>query len=72
MAFDYSKLLGRIIEKFGTRAAFAEAVGLAESSVSNRLKHRVQISSEEIMLWGQVLDIPAEEIPAYFLTPEVR
>ena len=74
MQFDHSKLLGRIVEKFGTRAAFAAAVGLAESAVSYRLNNRVHLDSEEIVLWSspELLDIPAEEIPAYFLTPKVR
>ena len=72
--FDFSKLRGRIIEKFGTCAAFAEAVGLPESSLSNRLNNRVQIDAEEIMLWSrpEMLDIPAENIHIYFLTPKVR
>ena len=74
MQFDHSKLCGRIVEKFGTRAAFAAAVGLAESAVSNRLNNRVHMDSEEIIFWSspEILDIPAEEITAYFLTPKVR
>lgn len=74
MPFDFSKLRGRIIEKFGTCAAFAEAVGLPESSVSARLNNRVSIDSDEIMEWIQpgLLDIPVTEIHIYFLTPIVR
>ena len=74
MAFDLSKLRGRIIEKFGTCAAFAAAVGLPESSVSARLNNRIMIDSDEILRWSgpEVLDIPAEEIHVYFLTPKVR
>ena len=72
--FDFSKLRGRIVEKFGTCAAFAAAVGLPESAISNRLNNRVQIDAEEILLWSrpEILDIPAEEIHVYFLTPKVR
>ena len=72
--FDFSKLRGRIVEKFGTCAAFAAAVGLPESAISNRLNNRVQIDAEEIILWSrpEILDIPAEEIHVYFLTPKVR
>lgn len=74
MAFDFSKLRGRIIEKFGTCAAFAAAVNLPESSVSARLNNKVKIDSDEIMRWCQpdILDIPPEEIHVYFLTPKVR
>lgn len=74
MVFDFSKLRGRIVEKFGTCAAFAVAVGLPESSISSRLSNRVKIDSEEIMRWSQpdLLDIPASELHIYFLTPKVR
>lgn len=74
MAFDFSKLRGRIIEKFGTCAAFAAVVGLPESSVSARLNNKIKIDSDEIVRWCQpdILDIPAEEIHVYFLTPKVR
>ena len=72
--FDFSKLRGRIVEKFGTCAAFAVAVGLPESAISNRLNNRVPIDSEEIVLWSrpEMLDIPAEELHIYFFTPKVR
>lgn len=32
MAFDYSKLKGRIIEKYGTQAAFAKAMGTSQKN----------------------------------------
>lgn len=72
--FDFSKLRGRIVEKFGTCAAFAAAVGLQAPALSDRLNNRVQIDAEEIILWSrpEMLDIPAEEIHVYFLTPKVR
>lgn len=74
MAFDFSKLRGRIVEKFGTCAAFAEAVGLPRSALSDRLHNRVMIDSDEIIQWSrpEILDIPAEEIHNFFLTPKVR
>ena len=31
MVFDYSKLSGRIVEKFGTQYNFAIAMGLSET-----------------------------------------
>lgn len=74
MQFDFNKLCGRIVEKFGTRAAFALAADIPESALSNRLNNRVTIDSDEIMNWSrpEMLDIPAEEIHIYFLTPKVR
>ena len=37
MAYDYAKLNGRIIEKCGTQAVFAERMGLSERTVSLKL-----------------------------------
>lgn len=68
MKFDHSKLLGRITEKFGSQRALAVAIGWTESKLSARLNNSVHFDSEEIMLLSapDVLDIPCEEIPAYF------
>ena len=37
MAFDYSKLKGKIVEKFQTQQAFAKAMELSERSLSLKL-----------------------------------
>ena len=70
MQFDHSKLLGRIIEKFGSQRALATAIGWTESKLSARLNNSVQFDTEEIIMLcaPDVLDIPSEEIPAYFFT----
>ena len=34
MSYSYNKLIGRIIEKFGTRKRFAEAINISENSLS--------------------------------------
>lgn len=74
MQFDFSRLAGRIVEKFGTRSAFAAAVGIGESSLSEKLNNKRQIDSTEIVEWSGpgLLDIPAEQLHLYFLTPKVR
>ena len=70
MNFDHSKLLGRIVEKFGSQRALATEIGWTESKLSARLNNSVHFDSEEIVLLcaHDVLDIPSEEIPAYFFT----
>ena len=72
--FDYSKLIGRIIEKFGTRRAFAEAVGISENSMSQKLSHKMAITTEDIKKWclPEFLDIPCEEIGFYFFALQVQ
>ena len=34
MVYSYSKLKGRIVEKFGSQSAFANELGVSENSVS--------------------------------------
>ena len=72
MAFDYRKLEGLIVEKFGTQSNFAEALGWSNSRVSARLNGTAKFSTEDIKLWSNVLGIPADEIPVYFFTLKVR
>lgn len=69
--FDNSKLLGKIIEKFKTRSAFAEAMGLSSSALSYRLKTN-NWHSKDIMKAVEILEIPAAEISDYFFANKVR
>lgn len=71
MAFDFSKLRGRIIEKFGSCDRFAAAMGRSKVWLSSRLNNVVQWRSAEMREAALLLEIPLEEIPVYFLTPKV-
>ena len=68
MKFNYDKLNGRIVEKFGSRRAFAEAFGVTENTLSRKLNHKVRITSADIIKMCSVdlLDIPTEQIHEYF------
>ena len=68
MPYNYSKLLGRIVEKVGTRANFAEKLGLSERSMSLKLNGRVGWKQTEISKACEILEILPAEIPAYFFT----
>lgn len=72
--FDYSKLTGRIIEKFGTRRAFAEAVGISENSMSQKLTNKMSITTDDIKEWSkpEFLDICCDQIGVYFFTLKVQ
>lgn len=72
MEFDFSKLLGRIIEKFGTRSAFATAMDLADSALSNRINNKVPFDTAEIYMACELLDIEPQDIPVYFFAVKVR
>ena len=74
MAFDYSKLRGRIIEKFGSIKAFAEAYGLSKVTMSNKLNGKVSISLDDIVKMSapELLDIQPCEYHTYFFAPKVH
>ena len=74
MAFDYSKLRGRIIEKFGSIKAFAEAYGLTPVTMSNKLNGKVAISMDDIVKMSapEMLDIQPCEYHEYFFTLQVH
>lgn len=66
--FDFRKLEGRIVEKFGTRSAFAEKAGFTNQQLSCRLNNKVDFDLSEIykICTPELLDIPVADIPAYF------
>lgn len=72
MSFDYSKLSGRIVEKYGTQYNFSIALGLSERSLSLKLNNRVPWKSTELQKAIELLDIPREEIGEYFFNLEVQ
>jgi hypothetical protein len=63
---DYSKLLGRIIELYGTRDAFGKAINWNKSRISSRLNNLTPFKQDEIDLWCEYLNIPSIEIGVFF------
>jgi len=72
VAYDYNKLLGRITEKFGTQAKFAEAMELSERSLSLKLNGKVGFKQNEITKACPLLDLSADEITSYFFNLKVQ
>lgn len=72
MSYNYSKLLGRIVEKVGTQGMFAEAIGLSERTVSLKLNGKIDWKQSEIADACRVLDIRDRDIPLYFFTIKVQ
>lgn len=72
VTFDYNKLRGRIVEKFGTQTAFAEAMGMSNGSVSGKLASKSYFSADEIVKACELLEIQTNEVSAYFFTREVE
>ncbi|MGD9567569.1 MAG: DUF739 family protein [Sedimentibacter sp.] len=72
MAYDYSKLLGRIIEKYGNQTKFSGAMGLSERSLSLKLNGKVGFKQNEIIKACSLLEIAETDIPEYFFTLKVQ
>lgn len=72
MAYDYAKLNGRIVEKCGTQAVFAERMGLSERTVSLKLNNKVSWKQPEMQRAAGILEFPETEIQVYFFTMKVQ
>lgn len=70
--FDTNKLRGRIIEKYGTIGAFCDACARSFSFVSQYLNGKANLDQPTIEEWRNLLEIPANEIDAYFFAPRVH
>ena len=69
---DFSKLRGRIYEKFGTLTKFAEALGTSVAYVSYKLQGSEGFSQKTMYKWATLLEIPLEEYTNYFFTQMVK
>ena len=72
MAYDYSKLLGKIKEKFDTQDDFAKALGISRTSLSLKLNCKAQFNQTEMEKASELLGIDSAKIPAYFFNKEVE
>ena len=71
MAFNYSKLKGRIVEKFGSQTAFVKAFGVSENTFSLKMNNKVRFTTDDITRITRMIDIPEEAIGEYFFTLKV-
>ena len=72
MIFDYSKVRGKIKEKFGTQSRFADSLDISRGSLSARLNNSAEFTSLEIFESCKLLEIPMTDIPQYFLRQKFR
>lgn len=71
MAFDFSKLKGRMVEKYGSQTAFVKKFGVSNNTFSKKMNNKVRFTSDDIMKITEMLDIPSDEIGVYFFTEKV-
>ncbi|MGT2744102.1 DUF739 family protein [Streptococcus phocae subsp. phocae] len=72
MTKDFSKLSGKIVEKYGTQYNFSLAMGLSERSLSLKLNDKVGWKDEEMERAVDLLELNLEDIPVYFFTKKVQ
>lgn len=70
--FDYSKLRGRIREKFGTYDAVSRKLSYGQTTLSQKLNSKIFFSQRDILELAPVLEISDNEIPEYFFKEKVR
>ena len=72
MAFDYSKLRGRIVEKFGSQMSFAKAMNISERTLSLKMSGKRTWKQTEICLAINLLGLSNSDIQNYFFSLKVQ
>lgn len=72
MAFNYRKLRGRIVEKFGSQSDFANALGCSDRTLSLKMNGKRPWKQNEILTAINLLGLSEEDIQDYFFTLEVQ
>ena len=69
---DYKRLKLKIIEVFDTQEAFAKAMKMSKTALSQRFNQSVDWRANEIMRACDLLNIPLTDVHAYFFTRKVQ
>lgn len=66
--FDYSKLKGKIREKYKVQESFAKALGIATATLSVKLNNMSDFTQSEIFKAVEVLGLNTSDICDYFFS----
>lgn len=69
--YDYSKLKGRIKERFLTQSEFAKKLGISDASLSYKLNNKTVFDQDQIQDSIEIFDLTAQETMDYFFTLKV-
>lgn len=72
MAFDYSKLRGRIVEKYGNQIEFAKAMNWSERTLSKKINGKVPWKQTDICSALKLLELSEDNIQEYFFAIKVQ
>ena len=67
----YPKLRGRIVELYGSQRLFAKAIHKSEQTVVYKLTGKYSFSQEDIIEWGNALNISKEEVGEFFFADKL-
>ncbi len=70
--YDFSKLIGLIIEKCNTKRNFAKKMGISETSIYMKLQSKLEFKPTEIDKACSILGIDKINIPEYFFKEKVQ
>ena len=68
MIYDYSKLMGKIKEKYKTQAAFAKELGMGESTLNLKSNNKTEWSQNEIIMSLSLLGVNSKFVNDYFFS----
>lgn len=71
MCFDYNKLKGKIIEKYGSQSKFAKEYGISENSLSAKMNNKMKFTYDDIIKMSEMLSIEKDKIGEYFFVKKV-
>lgn len=72
MPYKTDKIRGRIVEKFGSQKAFAEAMNINETTLSKILNNGTEWKASSALKAIKMLEIPNNEVDLYFFEPRVE
>jgi len=71
MPKSYSKLRGRIVEKYGTLGAFCDAIGMSRQAFGKKLSGETPFTTTQMLEYSEILGIPRKEMLSYFFDGKV-
>lgn len=72
MAFDFNKLRGRIVEKYGSQTEFAKAMNWSERTLSKKINGKISWKQTDICAAIKLLELSENDIQEYFFTTKVQ
>ena len=72
MSNKKNMLRGRIIERYGSQKAFAEAVAETPQSISAKLNGRAEFTEGAVRRWSSALGIETGDIGEFFYASDIQ